>query len=71
MDLADKERRSFVWLKYGMPASWTGLSCPGAQIFFRVLSGGSLALVSLAHPTVIGHAPGDDLYPSAQARIQM
>jgi len=41
MDLTGKERRSFVWLKYGMPASWTGLSCPGAQITFRVLSGSS------------------------------
>jgi hypothetical protein len=41
MDLTGKERRSFVWLKYGMPASWTGLSCPGAQIIFRVLSGSS------------------------------
>jgi hypothetical protein len=41
MDLTGKERRSFVWLKYGMPASWTGLSCPGAQIIFRVLRGSS------------------------------
>ncbi len=38
---------------------------------FPTLTRGSLALVSLAHTTVTGHAPGDDLYSSAHARIQM
>jgi hypothetical protein len=41
MDLTGKGRGSFVWLKYGMPVSWTGPSCPGAQIDFKVLLGSS------------------------------
>ena len=41
VDLTSQECRRFVWLKYGMPVSWTGQSGPGAQIIFRVLSGSS------------------------------
>jgi hypothetical protein len=41
IDMTGQERGSFVWLKYGMPVSWTGLSYPGAQIIFTVLSGSS------------------------------